>query len=410
VLTPRGVTLSIAGLVMWFAARLLGSPGLEVVGLGLLVAPFVAGFTVRQGPAGVTVSRRLSEGRVMPGARLTVSVTITNVTTSPTPLLLLEDQLPPSLGRPARLVVTDLRGRAERTVSYQIVPHARGHHRIGPLVIDATDAFGLARRRARLDVTDDLIVTPEVEDLTVPPEAGSGRGFGSARARQLLRSGEDYFTMRGYQEGDDLRRIHWPSVARTGELMIRQDEASRRAQGLLFVDNREPAIGRAHTPAFERGVSAAASVGMLLARNGFTLRLASSDAPAIAYAGDRFLDALAGLVETKIPNLGTAMTAVRSASSPETTFVFVGAPPAPQELGPLTRAAAGFGPKLAILVHPVDPETAPPSRREQLQTKATQASLTLLRAGWDCILLSPSMRLVDRWHTPAQEPRLASNA
>ena len=37
--------------------------------------------------------------------------------------------------------------------------------------------------------------------------------------------------MRGYQEGDDLRRIHWPSVARTGELMIRQDESSKRASG-----------------------------------------------------------------------------------------------------------------------------------------------------------------------------------
>ncbi len=408
-LTPRGVSLCLAGVAMWFVARLVGSPGLEVAGIGLAAVPFIAGLTVRRGPAGIKVRRRLSDVRVGPGARVTISLGVRNETTASTPLLLLEDQLPPALGRPARLVMTDLRGRAERTVSYTVVPHARGHHRVGPLIVDATDAFGLARRRARIDGRDDLIVTPEVEDLTVPPDAGAGRGSGSARARQLLRSGEDYFTMRGYQEGDDLRRIHWPSVARTGQLMIRQDEAARRAQGLLFVDNRETALGRSQTPAFERAVSAAASVGMLLAREGFTLRLASSDRPAVAYTGDRFLDSLAGLGETKVPNLSAAMTAVRSAASSETTLLFVGAPPAPQELPALTRAAAGFGPKLAIMVHPVEPESAPPSRREQLTARATQAALTLSRAGWDCIVLSPSTRLIERWHIPRERP-LASNA
>ena len=54
--------------------------------------------------------------------------------------------------------------------------------------------------------------------------------------------------MRGYQEGDDLRRIHWPSVARTGELMIRQDEASRRAGGLIYLDSREALLGPGARP------------------------------------------------------------------------------------------------------------------------------------------------------------------
>jgi len=408
-LTPRGLTLSLAGVGMWFVARLVGSPGLEVVGLALAVAPLLAGLTVRRGPAGVVVRRRLSEVRVAPGARVTVTLGVRNTGTATTPLLLLEDALPAPLGRPARLVVTDLRPRTERVVSYSLVPHARGRHRIGPLTVDATDAFGLARRRARMEGREDLIVTPEIEDLSVPPDAGAGAGFGAARARQLLRSGEDYYTMRGYQEGDDLRRIHWPSVARTGELMIRQDEASRRASGMVFVDNRTTALGRAHTPAFERAVSVAASLGVLLANAGFALRLASADHAAVTHAGDRFLDAMASLEDAQIPSLSAAMTALRSGSSPETTLVFVGAPPAPQELPTLTRAAAGFGPRLAVLIHPVDPESAPPSRREQLRGRATQASMTLIRAGWDCIVLTPSTRLLDRWHTP-REHRLASNA
>ena len=53
--------------------------------------------------------------------------------------------------------------------------------------------------------------------------------------------------MRQYQQGDDLRRIHWPSVARSGDLMIRQDESSRRSNALLFVDTRMGSIGQAHS-------------------------------------------------------------------------------------------------------------------------------------------------------------------
>ena len=88
--------------------------------------------------------------------------------------------------------------------------------------------------------------------------------------------------MRQYQEGDDLRRIHWPSVARTGELMIRQDESSRRANALVFLDSREGMLGQAHGQAFERAVSVAATLGVLLSRGGFSLRLATADTPPAA--------------------------------------------------------------------------------------------------------------------------------
>jgi uncharacterized protein (DUF58 family) len=408
-LTRRGTSVSLAGVATWFVARLIGSPGVEVVGIGLAVLPFFAGLVVRGARRDLRVDRRLSDTRIPPGRRVRIDLHVRNLSTRTAPLLLFEDHLPTTLGRPARLVVSDLRGRSDRTVSYTVLPQSRGYYGIGPLSIDTTDPFGLARVRVRLGEREELVVLPQVEDLTTPPEAASGHNVGASRARQLLRSGEEYYTMRAYQQGDDLRRIHWPSVARTGELMIRQDEATKRAAGVLFVDNREAALGRSHEPAFERTVSSAASVGMLLANAGFTIRLATSDTPAVMYGGDRFLDALAGLPHTKIPSLATSLSNVRASATADTSFVFFGAPPAPQELPTLLRAGGGFGPKMAILVHPVDPATAPPSRREQLESRATQSTLALARAGWDCILLSPSTRLAERWHVP-RERRLASNA
>jgi uncharacterized protein (DUF58 family) len=406
--TPRGVTVCVAGVAMWFTARLIGSGGLEVVGIGLALLPVVAGYFLRWTERRVTVRRRLSEVRVVPGTRLNVQLDVENRSTAPSSFLMLEDQLPPALGRPARLVVASVPGRRAQRVSYSILPQSRGRYRIGPLTIDVSNPFGLRRRRLVVEDRDELLVTPEVEDLTAPPDAATSPNAGTARARQLLRTGEEYFTMRMYQEGDDLRRIHWPSVARTGELMIRQNETSKRANGLVFLDNREAALGPSHGAAFERAVSCAASIGALLAHNGFGLRFGTAESLAVSLSEDRFMDALAGVSHGKGPSLAGALTNLRASSSSEASLIFVAAPPAPQELPQLVRSGTGFGPKLAVLVHPVEPATAPASRRTQLEARSTQARLALVRAGWDCLVLTPSTRLSERWHTP-RERLLASS-
>ncbi len=247
-----------------------------------------------------------------------------------------------------------------------------------------------------------MLVTPEVEDLTRDANPGLGPGAGSSRARQLFRTGEEYYTMRPYQEGDDLRRIHWASVARTGQLMIRQDESSRRANGLVFFDNRAGAIGRSRSPAFERSVSVAATLGMLLLRNGFMLRWSTADTAAMPVNDERFLDALAGVDHSREATIGNSLRHLRAAASADTSLIFVSGPPVANELSSLLRSAAGFGPKLAVLVYPIDPDTLPVDRQAELEGRATHARLSLTRAGWDCIVLPPSMRLIERWQVPRE--------
>ena len=208
--------------------------------------------------------------------------------------------------------------------------------------------------------------------------------------------------MRPYQEGDDLRRIHWASVARTGTLMIRQDETARRANALVFLDSRQQALGQTHAPAFERAVSAAASIGVLLARAGFTLRLATADTPSATLSEERFLEALAGVEHTTSRTIAPSLTNLRASASPDTTLILVAAPPAPKELTALMRAGAGFGPKLAVLVYPIDPSALPPERGAQLEGRASQARHAMARGGWDCLVLPPSARLAERWHAPRE--------
>lgn len=403
-LAGRGVAVLSTGLAMWVAARVIGSPGLEVVAVGIAVLPLLAAYAAKRGARRILVRRRLSDVRVSPGSRVTVTLDVENRSPLPTSFLLLEDRLPTPLGRAARLVIGGIRAGSHEQATYTLVPQARGRYLLGPLVVDVSDPFALTRLRLEFEEREELLVTPEIEDLGRAPDPSSGPSFGASRTRQLFRTGEEYYTMRQYQEGDDLRRIHWPSVARTGELMIRQDESSRRASALVFLDTRATSLGHTHTPAFERGVSVAASVGALLAHRGFVLRLGTTELPAAALSEDRFLDALTGISHADVRSMAPALAHLRAGSSPDTSVVFVSAPPVPNELGSLIRAGAGFGQKLAILIYPNDPSRLPPERQAQLEGRASQARLSLVRAGWDVIVLPPSMRLQERWHTPLERP------
>ncbi len=393
----RGVLVFAAGIALWAAARVAGSPALHMVAVGLVVLPFASALFARWSRQRLRVRRRLSDQRVAPGMRVVVELEIENEAPAPTSFLLLEDRVPPSLGRPARLVLAGIPARARQRASYTLTAQARGRYTLGPLVVDISDTFALTRMRMEFDERDDLVVVPEVENL----EAGSSSPFGQASglslARHLFRTGEEFYTMRPYQEGDDLRRIHWPSVARSGELMIRQDESSRRASAVLFLDTRESALGKVRTPAFERGVSAAASVGVLLARSGFSTTLATSQMAPMPVTEERLLETLAGIGHHTSRALSAGLTRLRSVAAGDVTLVAVTAPPPPTELTSLIRSGVVFGPKIAILVYPVDPETLPPERQAHLEGRATSARLSLSRSGWEVLIVSPSGRLRDVW-------------
>ena len=121
---------------------------------------------------------------------------------------------------------------------------------------------------------------PRVHDIVAPRGGRPARrvgGDGARRARQAA-DGDEFLTLREYEVGDDLRRVHWRSTARTGELMIRQDEAQlARPRGRRAP--RHPA--RAHdAESFEVAVEAAASVVDRLTRMRRRVEVITSDGAA----------------------------------------------------------------------------------------------------------------------------------
>ena len=397
--TRRGWAAFAAGIALWIGARFVGSPDLHMVATGLAILPILAALFVHWSHIRVNAHRHLSSVRAFPGTKVVVSLTIENESRLTAPFLLLEDAIPPSLGRPARLVVTGIPPRNNETVSYSIHCRRRGRYSLGPLSIFITDPFGLARIRIESRQRNELIVYPEVEDIDAWNLAMHGAGSGESAVRHLQHSAAEFYTMREYVTGDDLRRIHWPSVARTGQLMIRQDESTRRSTATLFLDNRSGVVGHDGSPSFERAVSLAATVGKLLAQKGFALHLATVDSPATLVDETRLLEILASVSTVRTRSIGESLRALRATARADTSLALVTAPPPANEVQSLLRIGSGFGRKLAIFVYPASLVDLPSPAANELEARATSARSALQHAGWDVFMVEPDGRFSEVWQT-----------
>jgi uncharacterized protein (DUF58 family) len=397
--TKRGWSAFATGISLWVASRFAGSPNLHMLGVGLLILPILSLLVVRVTKVRISVARTLSGTRVFAGTRVTVNLVVQNEGRSTISFLLLEDLLPHSFGKPARLVVTGVPPHNKQAISYSIVCRNRGRYKVGPLSIFVTDPFGLSRVRVETTAENELIVYPAIEDLPAWRLAAQGSGSGEAAVRFLHRAAAEFYTMRQYVTGDDLRRIHWPSVARTGQLMIRQDESTRRSRAVLFLDNRSAALGGNGSVGFERAISATASIGRLLSRAGYAVSLATADSPIRPVTETSLLDFLAGTGPARARGIADALAVVRSAGQIEGTLGVVAALPTPAEIAALSRVGTGYARKLAVLIYPLNTTTLPAPAAQEYETRATAARISLLRSGWDVYLIQPDGKLADAWQS-----------
>ena len=119
--------------------------------------------------------------------------------------------------------------------------YVRGRHEIGPLLLRVTDPFGLVEVPRWFRHSDWLTVTPRT--VALPPLAlgGSRSGVGDNRPRAFASGSAEDVTVREYRRGDDLRRVHWRSSARMGELMVRREEQPWQSRATVYLDNRAAA-------------------------------------------------------------------------------------------------------------------------------------------------------------------------
>lgn len=404
--TRRGAALLLTGVLLSVLARLLGVAALMIVSVAGVALVGLALVGVRLGTRALTVQRQVSAARLPWGGTATVALTLRNGARLPTGVLLLDDESPAGLTiEPPRFLCPSLRPGGAVTVRYHLEGVARGRHRIGPLRVGIRDPFGLAERIWRSTAHHELVVYPQVEALSARPAHGAHRGTGASEDRRLLETGDEFYGLREYTTGDDVRRIHWPTSARQATLMIRQQEQPWDSRATVFCDTRAGLHGGAgSSPTLESAISAAASIIWHLADRRFELRLVTETdvrLPAPAH-WSLLLDRLAELTPSPMAHSAPAVTRLRESGGG--LLVAVLAPPAPAPAGaigadPDLRAllAAGrtFSRRLALVTTPASPRSG--GARRNGHRAAEELTTTLQASGWRAATLPAETPTAEAW-------------
>ncbi|MFI9116248.1 DUF58 domain-containing protein [Streptomyces venezuelae] len=285
-LTTRGRSFLAAGVAAAVCAYVLGQADLLRVGLLLATLPLICVLVLHRTRYRVAASRRLTPQRVEAGSEARVQLRMENVSKLPTGLLMLQDHVPYMLGPRPRFVLDRVEAGGRREVSYRVRSDLRGRFPLGPLQLRLSDPFGMCELTRSFSAYDTLTVVPRTEPLPPVKLVGESSGYGDGQQRSLALAGDDDIIPRAYRHGDDLRRVHWRSTARYGELMVRREEQPQRARCTVLLDTRRIAYqGAGPDSAFEWAVSGAASALLHMLERGYAVRLVTDTGSAVPGEG-----------------------------------------------------------------------------------------------------------------------------
>ena len=415
--TIRGWALTVTGAAIWGAGLAFGSEPMETLGFSLVALVFIAMAVVRLGRHDVEISRRLAPERANAHQPVTVTVTLKNRGRGGAPLLLLEDKLPYGISGRARFAVNGIEPRGTRETAYKIEAAGRGRYDVGPLEVLVADPFGLARTRSTGLGASQLLVHPRIEKLSLPRDLGERRTASASALRQPTGPrGEDFYTLREYAEGDELRKIHWPSTARRGKLMIRQEETPWHMRATILVDDRRIAHeGEGSHSSFEHAIEGAASVVDLYHRSGYGFRLAAAhhDGIATGKGSNHFnlcLDMLA-TIELRGPrsqdddSLLTRLNEIETRGGVEETLVVLTGSLDEKAMNALARCRRLYKQVLVATWPAHRFGSAPTKSRWAGESDIVNLSTVLARSGVRVLVLGPGERLSHAWSSTSSRFR-----
>jgi uncharacterized protein (DUF58 family) len=403
ILTRRGWTLAALTGGLLLGGRLFGLLELYLAGAttGVLLAStaLIVGFTRLR----VEVRRSVHPPRVHAGAPSRVDLLIRNRSRRKTPVLRLEDSVTGTRG--AQLLLGTLAPGEEARAAYRLPTERRGIVQIGPLEVVLGDPFGLAEVRLEGAGVSELTVLPPVDRISAPPHtAGDDPHAGADHPNALGRSGEDFYALRRYVVGDDLRRVHWRATARHDELMVRQDELPWQGRCTVLLDVRRTTI----TPeALDLAVSAAASVVMACWRRQDLIRLVTTDGTDSGFAAghgpvDAIMEHLATIDTSEEANFRSSVERLTQGSIGGAFVALVG-DMARTELDAVARLRTRYG-WLRIVTFdrsawdPSAPESGPDGTQHLIRVRrgrpfapSWEATVGTMRTtpGWSAVSASP---------------------
>ncbi|PWG64431.1 DUF58 domain-containing protein [Bifidobacterium callitrichidarum] len=311
--SPLGWAVLAAGLACLIAFALLGWYELlvfAIVAAVMLLSAVVLSLGNTRFNAAISASNR----RVTVGDMVSVLVDIDNKGRTPTtnargdlPIGDAHERFTIPMLAPGQAKQTDVEFR---TVSRAILP-------IGPLRIRKGDPFGLIRHEKELAERLTVFIHPKTVRLNTL-SSGVPRDLEGQPSGQIVDDDLDFYGLREYEPGDDVRNVHWLSSAKTGTLMIRQYEATRRTDTSVTMSVNPDDY--ATSQEFEMAVSIHASIGV---------QCLLQDRPLFCHAGElhaqprnamEFLDASSAIEPDREDNPNLTEGTLRH--SPDASFYF----------------------------------------------------------------------------------------
>lgn len=189
---------------------------------------------------------------------------------------------------------------------FAIPTQKRGVVKVGPVSVVRGDPLGLFERAHRRDDPVDLFVHPRTL-LFDGQSLGFLRDLEGMPATDLSRDDVSFHALLEYQPGDDLRHVHWKSTARTGTMMVRQYEETRRSH---FVIGLSRSSGDYATDDdFELAISAAGSIGLRALRDSQRVDMRVQGRELATGTGKQLLDSLSAVEPSRPRDGGVAALA-----------------------------------------------------------------------------------------------------
>jgi uncharacterized protein (DUF58 family) len=261
-MTARGRAVLGLGIVCWIAAVVFGSRSLYPVAAGLVLAVLLAIAWVRITLRQPRLSRHWAHENLVEHGDVTVELVLEREPGVPLPTVVAHERIGEL---PQQVVELQPRGRGRHAGSYRLSNLPRGRHSFLPVRLSISDPFGLAEAGLALDERQALVVHPRLTELDRLFFDGGG---GAEHGRRLLLRrpvGFELHSVRDYQQGESLRRVHWPSTARRGALMVKELEDSPRDEVAVVLDgDAATVIGSS----FDEAVRVAGSVVLAQLRRG----------------------------------------------------------------------------------------------------------------------------------------------
>jgi uncharacterized protein (DUF58 family) len=276
-LTPRGRLALALGLGTYLAAWAFGAHALYAPAVGLVLAAGLAVLWTRLLARPFRLHRTIDRENPVEGDDVGVVVELEAGGGILPGSVLLHD---PAGGLGERDLMVPRDGDRLRIV-YRVSRVPRGRYRFSGAEVSIEDPFGLSRRDQPLPDTGTLLVYPRLTKLAALFSERGLRSHGAGRVLLRRPTGFELHSVREYQDGESLRRVHWPSTARRRQLMVKELEDAPRDEVMVVVDAQAGfGAGKPPDSSFDAQVRAAGSLLWTHARRGRHARLLVTGGPA----------------------------------------------------------------------------------------------------------------------------------